>query len=246
MKEILVIILAAAAFTGVHAQDDEKWVMPSPADYPSIATTGRRVADFVPAGFEVVKSVTGDLNADGAADAAVHIKGTSKKFHNANEGLGSDVFDTNPRILLILFKDKANGTFRLAEQSNTFIIPPDSPVSSEPFQDMSIKGGVLKIDLELWQSAGGWGMTHASYKFRYRSGEFELIGADRNDAMRNTGEMETVSYNFLTNRVKASKGNFTDDKNEKVTWRNLPRRALKTLKTFQKPFEWEIEKDTFI
>ncbi len=239
-------MLAAAAFTGVYAQDDEKWVMPTAADYPTIAATGSKISDFVPVGFEVVKSVSGDLNADGVADTAVHIKGTSKKFLNANDGLGSDVFDTNPRILLILFKDKTAGTYRLAEQSNTFIIRPDSPVSSEPFQDMSIKNGVLQIDLELWQSAGGWGMTHASYKFRYRSGEFELIGADRNDAMRNTGEMETVSYNFLTNRVKVSKGNFSEDKKDKVTWRNLPRRALKTLKTFPKPFEWEIEKDTFI
>jgi hypothetical protein len=245
MKKILVLVFVVLSFGAAYGQD-EQWVVPSQADYPKAAETGNKIADFIPAGFEVVKSVSGDLSADGVADAAVHIKGTSKKFQNPNDGLGGDIFDTNPRILLILIRDKAAGTFRLAEQSNTFIIPPDSPVSVEPFSDMSIRNGILQVDFELWQSAGGWGRTDASYKFRYRGGEFQLIGVDRRDSMRNTGETEMRSYNFLTNRLKISTGNFTEEKKEKVTWKTLPKRGLKALKTFPKPFEWEIERDTFI
>jgi hypothetical protein len=245
MKKILVLVFVIALFRAAFAQDDD-WAKPTKADYPSVPTVGSRIADFVPAGFAIAKSVTGDLNADGVADAAVHIKGTSKKFLNPNDGLGTDIYDTNPRILLVLVRDKAAGTYRLAEQSNTFIIPPDSPVRAEPFSDMSIRNGVLRLDFELWQSAGGWGRTDASYKFRYRGDEFQLIGADITELMRNTGETETRSYNFLTNRLKISTGNFTDNKKEKVVWKTLPRRELKTFKTFPTPFEWEIEPDMFI
>lgn len=245
MKKILILLIISACAAAAVAQDDE-WIMPKAEDNPKLPTAGRSIMDFIPAGFEVVGKATGDLNADGLADAAVHIKGTSKKFMNKNEGLGSDVFDTNPRILVILFKDAGSGEFKLAEQSNTFIIAPDSPVSSEPFQEISIKNNVLNIEFELWQSAGGWGMTRAMYRFRYRSGEFQLIGADSTEAMRNSGEMETRSYNFLTNRVRVSTGNFSSDKNRKVRWRNLRKAPLKTFKTFPRPFEWEVERDSFI
>lgn len=242
-KILAAIFINAFAFGAVVAQDD-RWVSPSGADYPRAPAVGNKLADFVPPGFEIVKSVSGDLNGDGLADAALHIKGTAKKFQNANEGLGAVAFDLNPRILLILIKERTS--FRLAEQSNTFIIPPDDPVSSEPFSDMSIKNGVLRIDFELWQSAGGWGRTDASYKFRYRAGDFQLIGVDRRDSRRNTGEMEEWSYNFVTYRVKVTKGNFTEEGKGRSSWKILPKRALKTLKTLPKPFEWEIERDVFI
>ncbi len=246
MTKILTLSFVLLFSLTISAQDGESWVTPKAADYPAIAQSGKNIADFVPKNFKVVKTVVGDLNNDKIADAAVHIIGTFKQFLNKNDGLGSEEYDTNPRVLIILFRDQASGLYKLAEQSNTFVISPFSPVSTEPFQGMSIKNGVLKIDFELWQSAGGWGATNASYKFKYIDNEFALIGADRNDLMRNTGETETRSYNFLTNRVNISLGDISNDKTRKSRWKTLKRQSLKTMKTFPIPFEWEIEKDVFI
>ncbi len=230
----------------IFSQDDDVWTQPKQADFPEIVKTGATVSDFVPAGFKIVKSASGDLNGDKTADTALHLIGTFKQFLNKNENLGSDVFDTNPRMLVILFRDKIGGAFSLAEQSNTFIITPDSPVSSEPFQDISIKAGILKIDFELWQSAGGWGATNASYKFRFQNGEFALVGAERTDYMRNTGKSEKLSYNFLTGRVNATTGNISNNKKRKSTWKKIKIDKLRNFKTFPTPFEWEIEPGTFI
>ncbi len=235
------LILAAAAMS----QDGDDWVTPKAGDYPSIARSGANIKDFVPNGFKIVKSATGDLNSDKLPDAVLGLIGTSAKFINKNESLGSDEFDTNPRILAILFRNK-DKSYSLKEQSNTFIITPYSPVSDEPFEDLTITDGVIKIDFLLWQSAGGWGTTRASYKFRFAGNDFQLIGADRMDLQRNTGETEDRSYNFLTRRVEVSKGNIEMEKPQKVTWETLKPEKLKTLKTFPLPFEWEVTKDQYL
>jgi hypothetical protein len=140
----------------------------------------------------------------------------------------------------------SEGSFTLAEQSNTFIIAPFSPVHDEPIREISIAENVLKIDFTLWQSAGSWSTTDASYRFRFSNGVFQLIGADRFDSMRNSGETEERSYNFLTHKVKITKGNFESEKPETVAWRPFTKVKLRTLKTIPVPFEWEIEPDFFI
>jgi len=176
-------------------------------------------------------------------DCALVIKANLSKFLNKNDWLGSNPFDTNPRILVILFKDQDG--YRIAKQSNTFIVAPDSPTQEEPFQEVSIKKGVLELSFQLFSSAGSWSTTSSSYRFKFLNGEFVLVGADKIDSMRNTGEMESRSYNFLTSKLKVSTGNFSSDR-EKVRWRTYRLKKLKTLNTFKAPFSWKIEPDYYL
>lgn len=224
--------------------------MPGNSDYPKIRSNGAKLEDFVPAHFDLVSKVRGDLNGDAKPDVALHIKGTFSKFITKLE-YGSD-FDTNPRILIILLAEKGQRGYRLAVQNNYFVPTPDSPTDAEPFQGMSIRRGVLRLDFELWQSMGSWAATNASYKFQYRNEEFVLIGADREDYMRNSYDSTALSYNFLTGRVKTVDGPRRDLESnpepirKKITWsklRNIKPRALKDLRA---AFSWEIEPDIFI
>ncbi len=246
MNKILALSFLFIFANTLIAQDDDAWVRPTATDYPVVAKTGKQISDFVPHGFQIVTTVTGDLNGDKRADVAVHLIGTSEKFLNKNDSLGADVYNTNPRILVLLLKDRSSNSYRLAEQNNTFIIPPLSPVNSETFAGMSIKKGVLTIELELWQSAGSWSQSQCSYMWQLINGKFYLIGVDRNYSLRNSGETDDRNYNFLTGRVRKAKGNFSDDGPGKVTWKTLKKQKLKTFETFPTPFEWEIEKDIFI
>lgn len=243
MTKVLIAMLMLIFAASVAAQVEEGCVTPGPDDYPAIVETGKTVAEFIPKGFTVVKRVSGDLNGDGAADAAMIIQGTSKKFLNKNEGFGGPVFDTNPRILFILFKEKANAGFRVAARSNTFVVIPHSPVMTEPFLDMSIKKGVLSFLFEEFYSAGSWSMSNRTYKFRFEDGEFVLIGLDKTYTQRNTGEIETRSYNFLTGKVKTDVGMIDDSVKPKVTWRDFRLDPKMTLTTIPPPFTWEIESD---
>jgi len=236
----LFICVSFASSQNIFSQDFNR---PRNSDYPNLPKSGKSINAFVPKDWETVGKAQGDLNGDKLEDCALVIKANLSKFLNKNDGLGSNPFDTNPRILVILFKDQDG--YSIAKQSNTFIVAPDSPTQEEPFQDVSIKKGVLELSFQLFSSAGSWSTTSSSYRFKFLHSGFVLVGADKTDSMRNTGEMESRSYNFLTSRLKVSTGNFSSDR-EKVRWKTYRLKKLKTLDTFKAPFSWKIESDYYL
>lgn len=244
MNKVLIILFLLLNFAVVCAAQD--FVVPAESDYPPLRKEAAKCEDFVPKNWEITGKASGDLNQDRAPDCVLVIKGRNPKFFNKNEGPGTKIYDTNPRILVIAFKTGEKNQYELARQSNSFIVAPDSPTMSEPFQEVAIKNGVLQLAFEQWSSAGSWGMAHMSYKFRFQDGEFVLIGADKTESMRNTGEMEIRSYNFLTRKVRIETGNFSSDKKGKVKWRAFKLEKLKTFDTFKAPFEWEVEPDFYL
>jgi len=243
MNKILIILFLLLNFAAVSAQD---FVVPAESDYPPLRKEAIKCEDFVPQNWQIISKATGDLNNDRAPDCVLVIKGANAKFLNKNDGLGTEIYDTNPRILVILFKNAGKNLYELAKQSNSFIVMPDSPTMSEPFQEAAIKNGVLQLNFEQWSSAGSWSASQTSYKFRFQNGDFVLIGADKTESERNTGETETRSYNFLTKKVRVETGNFSSDKKGKVKWKAYRLEKLKTFDTFKAPFSWEIEPDYYL
>lgn len=243
MAKIFLILTLLVNLSAAFGQD---FKMPAEKDYPIVQGYGQKIEDFVPKNWKLIDQACGDLNGDKIQDCAVVLKGNDAKFLNKNDGLGVEEFDTNPRMLIILFNDAIEKRYKIAESSRSFIIIPDSPTMAEPFKSVTIKNGVLNLDFELWYSAGSWETSEASYKFKYLNKQFVLIGADKTESMRNTGETESRSYNFLTNRMSIKTGNFAGKVKEKIRWKTLKAAKLKNLRTFRKPFEWEIEPDYFL
>lgn len=246
-KSLFVIFIVVLAVSGIA---QERFQRPTNRDYPRISKLGRTINDFVPKGFEVISQVSGDLNGDELHDAVLYLKGVSSRFIAK---LDFRTHDVNPRILLILFQETGGRGYRLAERNDRFIATPDSPSHSEPFQSMSIKNRVLHMDFELWQSMGSWGVTNATYKFRNQNGKFFLIGADREDYMRNAVEVYKESFNFLTRKVKNTEG-IRDDIDEadkyqrkaKIRWRSLRNVRMRSLAELGPAFSWQIYRGTFL
>lgn len=232
MRQLLTIILAI--YFGVSYGQDFA--------YPSIKPTGQSIADFVPTGWKILDSAYGDLNKDGAKDAAIIIQ------HNDSILLLNNLDDTvlaPPRMLLIFFKNVTDGKFVLIEQSNSFILKHDNPAMDDPYQELTINKGLLEIKFHLFYNIGSWYVTNAVYKFRYQQGQFVLIGANNSSFHRSTHDYEDYSYDFLTKKRTLTKGN--DDKGtKKTTWKTLRLTTLKTLKTFSEPFTWEVERDVYL
>ncbi len=201
--------------------------------YPVIASEGKSVADFIPKGWAVLDSSSGDLNKDKIDDVAMVLQYIdSVAFVNE--------FDTTvarPRMLIVLFKQ--GGAWRLAEQSNTFILMNDNPSMDEPLASISAGGNVLSVRFHLWYSMGSWYVTDTEYKFRYSGNGFELIGAENSSFHRATHDYENLSYNFLTKKYSITIGNDESGK-AKTKWYKLPEGKLKTLKELEKPYEWNI------
>jgi hypothetical protein len=220
---------------------------------PVMETEGQSISDFAPKNWKVIRTASGDLNRDSIADAAIVIQEMDpKKIIIDHDGLGTDTLDTNPRILIILFKDATSNTFKLQEISRTFILNHYSPTMDDPFDGIMISNGILEIGFHLWYSVGSWYQTFLEYKFRFQKNGFSLIGAEFQETDRGTMEGLSRSFNFSTRKMSETKTKFeNDEKGEQVEktateWKRLDIKEPKTLKTFLRPMTWTIQMDVTI
>ena len=193
-------------------------------NFPQKAKT---VNDFIPKGWKEILTTNGDLNRDKLEDTVIVIEKEDKKNIKKNDGFGPEELNLNPRILLVLFKQK-DGTYVLASKNDKGFIKSegndDNPALMDTLDDIIIKNNVLKIVFNYFMSAGSWWTSTDIYIFRFQNNVFELIGYESNAYMRNTGEEEGTSINFSTNKAKITTGgNIFEEKenNPKDEWRYL-------------------------
>ena len=191
-------------------------------NFPQKAKT---VNDFIPKGWKEILTTNGDLNRDKLEDTVIVIEKEDKKNIKKNDGFGPEELNLNPRILLVLFKQK-DGTYILASKNDKGFIKSegndDNPALMDTLDDIIIKNNVLKIVFNYFMSAGSWWTSTNVYIFRFQNNVFELIGYESNSYMRNTGEEEGTSINFSTNKAKITTGgNIFEEKenNPKNEWR---------------------------
>ena len=212
-------VLAVLAFAGVARADID---IP-PVDYPALPHQARSAEGFAPSGWKVETSVVGDLNGDGLPDLVIVLHDDDAKNRIHNDGLGSDPFDTNPRILAVAFARK-DGGYDLAVE-NHLLIPRPTMTNLEDFLSESggieVKNGTLRVALYLFADAGGWDMGTTTYTFRWSAGGFRLIGYDNNDVQRNTGETTDTSIDYSTGKMSTTKGHIESDAH-KVVWTKAP------------------------
>jgi hypothetical protein len=173
----------------------------------SLKQQGTSVEDLVPEGW-THDEVTGDLNKDGIADLVVNAK----------------------RILAIYF-GHADGKMTLWRQYDQ-VLPVDEDENCTHEITLEITDrGVLKMTTNLSCSAGGWGTYIDRYFYRYQNGDFFLIGKENEEIRRNTGEVKTISDNYLTWKRQVKTENFSDDTPPKEKWSRLPKKPLEKLGT---------------
>ena len=220
MKAAFALLLLT---TGGSAQ----W--PGDEEIPAVAmpTLPRQVASvngFVPKGWLLEASAAGDLNGDQRPDAALVLHMTDPRNRLPSPGDSERRYDTNPRLLVVAF-GRPSGGYQLAVADPRLIPRLESPSQEDPFDELSVKAGVLGVKMHLFMSAGGWEAGGSSYSFRWQNGGFKLIGFDRDTVMRNSGETSEVSINYLTRRKLLKKGNIGSD-GQTERWVTIPKKPL--------------------
>ena len=185
-------------------------------DFPQKAKT---VNDFIPKGWKEILTTNGDLNKDKLEDTVIVIE--------KDDVLGPDYLNLNPRILLVLFKQK-DGAYILAAKNDKGFIQSENdeenPTLMDTLTGISIKNNTLRINFDYFLSAGSYSASQTVFTFRFQNNRFELIGLDNNSFMRNSGEQEEFSINFSTNKMKTTSGrNMFDEElsKPKETWENI-------------------------
>ncbi|OCX51886.1 hypothetical protein BEL04_17945 [Mucilaginibacter sp. PPCGB 2223] len=208
-----------------------------PFTYPTITSTGKTIAAFVPKGWKIKSKAIGDLNGDKTADIALILeyRDTVSEIRSDHDTLTGN----HPRVLVVLFKNGDN--YNLAIQQNTFILREHegTGMGEDPYDEPEITKGLLIINFQLLRE-------HLQYKFRYQSNDFYLIGAEDHGVDHN--DLYGWSYNFLTKKAVHDSGESTENikaknKREILT---IPFINLKKLSELKQPFQWEVLKDVFI
>lgn len=182
------------------------------ARYPRLVRQAASAAGFVPAGWVLEKQASGDLNGDGAADLAILLRQNDARNVVSNaEGLGVESLNTNPRILAVAFARRSPAGYSLVMENHALIPRHDSPTLDDPFHDLEIVKGTLRLSLLQFASAGSWGTSITKFNFRYQKNCFQLIGYDRNETHRGSGETTNLSINYLTKKAIVTTGNIEND-----------------------------------
>ncbi len=220
MKRMRKAIILGSIFYAIPAQS-QNFDMPL-VTYPELASHGASINDFVPKGWRLELSRKGDLNKDGKLDHVLVLRCNDPKNIVKNDGLGVDKFDTNPRLLAIVFAKK-NGGYERVLSNKTLIPRNDNPSMEDPLDSVAangieIKNGTLHVTLGIFFSAGSWAMGSKDFTFRWQGGAFRLIGFDENFVQRNSGATNKTSINYLTGRKRLTTGSIENDA-EKTAWR---------------------------
>ena len=186
---------------------------------------GVSVEDIVPAGWSH-QEAQGDLNKDGIPDLVV--VATPDDVENTTTRSDGYVYNFNQPILAIYF-GTAQGQFHQWKAYDN-VIPGDD--SENCHNDVSLEitdRGVIRISIQLFCSAGSYGVSTDTYSFRYQNGDFYLIGMDKEEMQRNTGKITLVSENYLTWKRQTTVSNAFDDSAPIEKWTKITRKALEKL-----------------
>ncbi|MDI9872893.1 hypothetical protein [Flectobacillus rivi] len=157
--------------------------------------------EFLPKGFFVYETIRGDLNRDGIEDCILIIKGTDKNKIITDKYSGQ--LDRNRRGIIILFKKNNHYELVLKNQDCFSSENEDGGVYFAPELSIEIKNGNLTASYGHGRY-GSW-----SYKFKYKNGDFELIGYDANSNRGPVAQYQ-ISINFLTKK-KLRRDNLNKD-----------------------------------
>ena len=210
-----------------------------PTDFPE---QGNKMEDFVPKHWSAIMKVDGDLNKDGLTDTALIVE--QENPNNISITEYNDTLNTNPRALLVLFKQE-NGTYKLAAKNDKGFIEPPKENSSllDPLEegDINIKNNTLRLKFQYFFSAGSWYITNVEYVFRYQNSHFELIGVETNSFHRATGEETIVSFNLSTNKLETTMGGNIFEEKE-----NNPKKETETFIYNPKPILDNMEASAYL
>ena len=185
---------------------------------------GTLAEQMIPEGWEH-QEVQGDLNKDGIKDLVVLAKPNFKEnMMTRDDGY---VYNFNKYIIAIYF-GQAEGLFKMWKQYQE-LFPADDEWSSVGVELTITERGTLNIDTDLFSSGGSYGTSRTKYTYRYQNADFYLIGRESTEMMRNTGEMTTVSENYLTWKRQTIKDNALEEGVKRETWSKLTKVPLEKL-----------------
>lgn len=193
-----------------------------------LAKEGRTVEEIVPEGWEE-QHVKGDLNKDGIEDLVLVVL-SNDPAHIKTRDDGYQ-YNFNPKVLTVYF-GSPSGVYKQFKAWDK-AIPGREDEYTDTEADISITPkGVMDIRVSYWSSAGTADTGGTTYRYRFQSGDFYLIGEESGWFSRMTGEGERISINYLTGQKHITTGNMIENTGLRTKKLKLKKEPLRLLGSF--------------
>lgn len=179
------------------------------SDTPQIPVSGKNINVFIPAGWHLEKKLEADLDGSNGLDELLVLTDKNAAVSNTQDG---------NRILLLLLKtDSGYKLAGLGRHTLWCLLCYGSLGGSE--------GGAPEITVDnkhvikIYQSGGDSEALDIILKFRFEkdTGRFRLIGKDTIARERLSGNVQTISINYLSNKKKVGEVMFDNfGQNEQI------------------------------
>lgn len=193
-----------------------------------LAKEGRTIEEIVPEGWEE-QHVKGDLNKDGIEDIVlVVLPNDSAHIKTREDGCQ---FNFNPNFLAVYFGSPSGvyKCFKVWDEA----IPKREDEYTEINANISITPkGVMDIRVSYWASMGAAGTGGTTYRYRFQSGDFYLIGEESAWFNRMSGKGERTSINYLTGQRNVTTGNMIENTGMRTRKERFKKEPLRLLGSF--------------
>ena len=194
-----------------------------------LAKEGRTIEEVVPNGWDI-QSATGDLNKDGIEDFVLIVR-PNDPAHTKTRDDGFE-YNFNPLFLAVYFGSPSGVYKRFKVWHDTVSGREDE--YTDITNELSITPkGAIDISVSSWSSMGTAATGGSTYRYRFQSGDFYLIGEESSWLNRMTGEGESTSINYLTGQKEITTGNMIEEKDLKTKKVKIKKEPLRLLGSFQ-------------
>ena len=196
---------------------------------PQLAKEGRTIEEVVPNGWNV-ESATGDLNKDGIEDFVLLVRSNDPAYIKTRD----DGFESNfsPLSLAVYFGSPSGVYKRFKVWQDTVRGREDEYTDITNELSITPKGAIdIRVSYCSNIRTDETGAT--TYRYRFQSGDFYLIGEESSWLNRMTGEGESTSINYLTGQKEITTGNMMEEKDLKTKKVKIKKEPLRLLGSFQ-------------
>lgn len=194
-----------------------------------LAKEGRTIEEVVPNGWDI-QSATGDLNKDGIEDFVLIVR-PNDPAHIKTRDDGFE-YNFNPLFLAVYFGSPSGVYKRFKVWQDTVSGREDE--YTDITNELSITPkGAIDISVSSWSSMGTAATGGSTYRYRFQSGDFYLIGEESTWGNRLAAEWERTSINYLAGQKEVTSGDLITRRNLKTKQVKIKKEPLRLLGSFQ-------------
>lgn len=196
---------------------------------PQLAKEGRTIEEVVPNGWNV-ESATGDLNKDGIEDLVLLVRPSDPTYIKTRD----DGFEYNfSPLSLAVYLGSPSGVYKRFKVWYDTIGGREDEERDITNEVSITPKGAIDIRVSYSSNIGTDETGSITYRYRFQSGDFYLIGEESTWGNRLAAEWERTSINYLAGQKQVTSGDLITRSNLKTKQVKIKKEPLRLLGSFQ-------------